>query len=1135
MQSKEQHHPKRASHSKTKLGLQSRFLLVLLLGTSISASSKSIPEKSSSGNELPSKNESYKKEFLEYRKADLFTEKILFSNEKFQQREVTGVVLDSNGQPLPGANVLEKGTSNGTQTDFDGAFSINVAGQNSTLVISYIGFSSQEIAVGSQSNISISLSEDAAQLGEVVVTALGISRDKKALGYAVQEIDGDDLKNTGETNVLNALAGKSAGVFINSSNGNVGASTRITIRGNQSLTGNNQPLFVVDGIPIDNSIVSSTRGNNDFTDIGGGIGDINPADIEEMTVLKGGNASALYGSRGANGVVLITTKSGKGKGFSATVENTLTLSTPFLLPDFQNEYGQGGGYQFWFVDGQNGGNNDGVDESFGPRLDYTVQAEDILPGGRLFWAVEAGFPQTPGTLLTLPQFDSPVDPVTGEIIPTPWISHPDNIRSFYETGITRITNVALTKGGDWGNMRLSITNSDQTGMIPNTDQIKNTINFSGNAELTEKLSFQAKGSYINTHGNLAGSGYSFNSIGLQSIWTGRQIDMDYLRNNVENPDGTPITWNYIFHDNPYWIQNKNLNPQTKNRFIGSTSIKYEFNDWLSLTSRAGIDYSNEQVELIRAYYGIRNQEGRYGVSNYFRQEINADVLLSAKKNITDNLSLSANIGSNISNNQYRFQQSYVDRLVAPDIYSLANAKETPTTDYFRSEKEIQSLYAFLSLGYKSQFYLDLTGRNDWSSTLPVDNNSYFYPSATASWIFSETLNTEKSFLNFGKLRLSVAQVGNDTDPYRLNTTYSASQPYGTNPLFSLNTTQPPADLVNELITSTEIGLDIRMFNNRLGLDVTAYKSVAENQILTAPISPTSGFNAQTINAGQVNNEGIEAILTGTPIKTNNFNWDITANWSTNRNKVVALNGDIERLELYIAEGRQITVVADVGGSFGDMWGTGFVYHENGKPIVDENGVPLTSEAKKLGNIMPDWLGGLNNSFTYKNINLSILIDAKIGGDIYSRTNQDGWATGALQSTVGLNPNGVPVRDPLDEGGGYLFDGVFEDGSPNNIYKDLDSFRWNPFARAERWIYDASYVKLRQITLTYSLPNTLVGKIGLKGIDLSLFGRNLALLYKNNINFDPEVSNKDASLSSQGSEFAAPPSARQIGIRAKISF
>ncbi|MHA7942389.1 SusC/RagA family TonB-linked outer membrane protein [Formosa sp. 3Alg 14/1] len=1051
-----------------------------------------------------------------------------------QELSVSGTVVDEDGLPLPGLSVIHKGTNSGTMTDFDGKYSIKVV-KDATLVFSFVGFKEQEINVGSRTTVNATLIQDVQSLDEVVVTALGITREKKALGYAVQEVSGNTVKNTGQTNVVNALTGQSAGVFVSSSSGNVGSSSRIVIRGNQSLTGNNQPLFVVDGIPIDNSIQSSTNGGMDFTDMGNGASDINPSDIADVTILKGGNASALYGSRGANGVVLITTKKGKGKGFSATLENTITMSDPFLLPDYQNQYGQGGGGQFWYKDGLNGGLNDGVDESFGPELDYVVQPGDIAPGGKLYWAVEAGFPQTPGEILMLPQFDSPIDPNTGERIATPWISHPDNIKSYYETGVTRITNFSVSNGGEIGNMRLSLTNSDEEGMVPNSYMKKNTVNFSGNAKLSEKFSFQSSVSYINTKANLSGSGYSNNNFGLQSIWTGRQVDYEYLSNNIENEDGTPITWNDQFADNPFWTATKDSNPMNKNRLIGSSALKYDFTDWLSLTTRAGIDYSNQQVELKRAYYGINNPEGKYSVNNYFRQEINADVLLSVNKDISDNISFSGNLGANIMNRKYQTQGSYVSRLVVPDNYSLANAKETPTTSYYASEKEIQSMYVSLSFGLMNQLYLDLTGRNDWSTTLPEDNNSYFYPSATTSWIFSETFNTGAGAFNFGKLRMSVAQVGNDTDPYRLNATYNASSPYGNNPSFSLSSAMPSADLVNELVTSYEVGLNLKFFNNRLGIDVTGYKSIAKNQILTAPISPTAGFNTQTINAGQVNNEGIEVILTGTPIQTDKFSWDVTANWSTNRNEIISLNDDLERLELYKTEGNQITVVADVGGSYGDMIGKGFVYHENGKPIVGENGVPLTSEARKLGNIMPDWLGSINNSFTYGNFNFSVLIDAKWGGDVYSRTNQDGWATGALTSTVGNNANGVPVRDPISEGGGYLFDGVFEDGSPNTIYQDLDGFRWNNFARAERWLYDATYVKLRQISIGYSLDRDLVNKIGLSGVDFSVFARNIALLYSRNENFDPEVANKGASQSSQGSEFAAPPSARNIGLRVKIDF
>jgi TonB-linked SusC/RagA family outer membrane protein len=1049
-----------------------------------------------------------------------------------QTRQLSGTVTSAaDNQPIPAVTVMVKGTQTGTTTGADGRFVLSLKATEGVLEFSSVGFRKTEVAITASDTYNISMEVDVMNIDEVVVTALGISREKKALGYAVQDVSGEVIKKSAETNVINSLAGRSAGVYVNSSNGNVGASSRITIRGNQSLKGNNQPLFVVDGVPIDNSIVESTRGGYDFTDIGNGAADINPSDIANMTILKGGNAAALYGSRGANGVILITTKSGSKKGFNVELENSTTFSRPLVLPDFQNDYGQGGGGQFWYKNGLNGGKNDGVDESFGPELDYIIKAEDIQPGGRMYWAVQAGFPQNVGDILKVPQFDSPIDPVTGQRIPTPWISHPDNVKSYYETGVTRITNVALSNGGKWGNLRLSLTNSDQKGMVPNSYQTKNTINFSGNTNLTDKLSFDAKASYINTDGNMNGAGYTFNNVGMQTVWTARQADWEYMKTHIENPDGTPISWINRWHDNPYWMAKYFLNPETKDRLIGSASMKYQFNDWLSLTARAGTDFSSQQVELKRAYNSINYREGRYNATNYYRQEVNADFLLFARKAISSAITISGSFGGNIMNNQYRNQSSEVAKLVVPGIYSLSNSKETPLTTYYRQEREIQSLYGAASLEYKGQLFVDVTGRNDWSSTLPVNNNSYFYPSITTSWIFTETFGMDPKIFSFGKVRLGIAQVGNDADPYRLMATYGAATPYGNNPLYSLGNTLPPLNLVNELITSNELGFDLRFLNGRVALDLTLYKSVAKNQILSAAISQVAGYTSQVINAGQVDNSGIEIMLKGRPIEMPDFSWDVMLNWSKNKSKIIALNGDIKRLELYKTEGEAVTVVADVDGAYGDMWGTGFVYHENGKPIVDQDGIPMTSELKKLGNVMPDWLAGLNNSFTYKNINFSFLIDAKVGGKVWSRTNADGWATGALPSTTGLNANGKPVRDPVEDGGGYLFDGVFEDGTPNNIYQYLDDFRWNGWAAGERWLYDATYVKLREMSLSYSFR--FKGKS--TGVDVSLFGRNLALLYTKAENFDPEVSNRNASMASQGSEFGSNPSARNIGFRLKFTF
>ena len=798
---------------------------------------------------------------------------ILFVGATFgQTRQLTGTVSSAaSGETMPGVTVRLKGQPGGTITNAGGQFNISFSGGEGTLMFSFIGMKTLEVPVTSSNTYNVSMVQDVLGLEEVVVTALGISRERKALGYAVQDISGAEIQRTAETNVVNALSGKSAGVFVNSASGNVGASSRILIRGNGSLSGENQPLFVVDGMPIDNSITSSKRGSGsvnpgwepDFVDMGNRAMDINPNDIADITILKGGNAAALYGARGANGVVLITTKTGSKKGFSVELDNSTSFSSPLILPDFQNQYGQGGGGQFWYSNGLNGGKNDGVDESFGPELDYIVQAGDIEPGGKLRWAVDAGFPQTVGQILSLPQFDSPLD-ASGNRIPTPWISRPDNVRNFYETGVKRITSVAINNGGKWGTVRLSLTNSDDKGMVPNTYMKKNTVSLSAQTNVTDKLTFDARASYFDITGNNNGSGYTFANVNMQTIWGARQVNWEYMKNNIETPDGRPISWINRWHNNPYWMQYKNLNPMKQSRIIGTASLKYEFTDWLSLMARIGTDASSQQIEMKRAYYGLNDKEGRYQVSNFDRQEINSDFLLSANKDLTSDITISANVGGSFMNQQYRKQGSYVTKLVVPNNYSLANAKETPSTSFFTSEKEIQSLYASFSADYKNQFYLDLTGRNDWSSTLPIDANSYFYPSATLSWLLTETFELNPDVFSFGKIRLGWAQVGNDTDPYRLDLIYSAGNPYGTNPRYSIGGTMPPIGLKNELITSQELGFDLMFFNNRVGIDATFYKSKAENQILSAVVSSTSGYNSQLINAGQIDNQGIEIMLNVTP-------------------------------------------------------------------------------------------------------------------------------------------------------------------------------------------------------------------------------------------------------------------------------
>lgn len=1052
-----------------------------------------------------------------------------------QNRTLRGTVTSGqDGQPIPGVTVFIVGSSSGANTDSNGNFSIPFNGTSGKIQFSFIGMKTMTVNITSSTVYNVALQQEVAALEEVVVTALGITRQKKALGYSTQDVSGEMLKRTNETNIVNSLAGKASGVYVQSSSGNVGSSSRITIRGNSSLRDANQPLFVVDGIPIDNSLVRLTSGTMYSTDLGNSAADINPSDIAEMSVLKGANASALYGSRGANGVVLITTKSGAKKGFSITVESATTFSKPSSLPDYQNQYGQGNLGKYWYKDGLNGGAYDGVDESTGPKLDYTVKPEDIQQGGDLYWTVQAGIPQTPGSILALPQFNSPIDPATGKRIPTPWISHPDNVKDFFVTGFTTVNSVALGKGGDWGSIRLSLTNSTQKGTLPNTDQTKRTLSVSNITKLTNKLSFEVRASYMNIHSdNSTGAGYSSNNPLMQTIWGGRQVDWAWMKDNYKSPNGSQITWISRYHDNPYWMMNKSLVPSTKNRLIGNVSLKYVFNDWLNLQVRAGNDFSHEIAEVKRPYGSVNLQEGTYEVYNLVKSEVNADFLLSARKAISSNFTISGNLGGNLMNSKNETQGTFVAKLVVPDVYAVSNAKELPTTSFNKSEREMQSLYGFFTAEYKNQLFFELTGRNDWSSTLPPDNRSYFYPSATLSWIPTETLKLNKEIFSYGKLRLGWAQVGNDASPYQLDQTYNAALPFGTSPSFSLNTTLPPLDLKSELITSREIGTDLKFFSNRVGLDVTVYFSSAKNQILRSTITPASGYGAALINAGRIDNNGVEITLTGTPVKKKDFSWDISINWSKNKNKVVELNDQIQSYKLYSIP--KIDVVAPVGGEYGTMMGTGYVYDANGNITVGANGIPLTSPVKALGNIMPDWMGGINNTLTYKDFSFGFLIDGKKGGDIFSRTNWNGWQTGVLANSVGPNAKGVEIREPVAKGGGVNFGGVFADGTPNNIYLEYETARNNQFAIGERWTFDASYIKLREMIFSYSLPASLLRKLQIKAVDVSVFGRNLALLYSNLPNVDPEASLTSSDLSAQGGEHASVPPNRSIGFSLKLTF
>lgn len=1062
-----------------------------------------------------------------------------------QNLRIQGTVTNqANGKPLPGVTVMAKGYAGiGTITNDEGKYILLVPEGTERLQFSFIGMKTSEVVIGGQTTIDVKMEEDLLGLEEVVVTGLGVSREKKALGYSVQDVKGDDLAKAREQNIVNTLQGKVAGVQITNSSGAVGSSSRILIRGNNSLTGDNQPLFVVDGVPVSNAY--SSLGAYGGVDYGNAAMDLNASDIENVSVLKGANAAAIYGSRAANGVILITTKKGTQKpGLGVSFESSLLVDQPAIFPDYQNLYGQGYNGVFEYVDGNGGGVMDNVDESWGPPLD-----------GRL-----------------IPQFNSPYDPETGIRTPTPWVPNPDNVRNIFRTGYQITNNVAVTKSTESTSFRLSLTNFTHIGTLPNTDLKKNTINFSGSTFITPKFQVSATASYINNASeNIPGNGYSSLNVLQQSTWFGRQVDMLDLKEKWQDIDpvsGRPYNWNHSYHDNPFWTLNKNTNSRARNRLLGSINAQYDFTDFLNVKASIGTDlYSEERMEK-RAMGSNDWPKGRFSAYSDFRNEMNANILLSFNKDLSEDLNLSASAGGNLMSYYSRSQATHVAELIVPDLYSVSNANVTPTTGLNFYRKQIQSLYATASLGFQRWLYLDLTARNDWSSTLPLDNNSYFYPSVATGIIFTEALGLDSDFLSYGKVRGGWAQVGKDTGAYQLAGTFGSADPFFGNPSLSYTGTIPPLALRPETTTSLEFGTDLKFFQNRLSVDFSWYKSNTTDQIMNISVSDATGFSGKTINAGNVQNTGIELLLNARPVEKSNFSWDVTFNYADNQSTVLDLYEDLTFINLYNGSW-SINIQARPGFDYGMIYGRG-VIRENktvvqdalgndliqysGRPVVNPNTGLLYQTAQNviLGNVMPDFQGGLRNSLTFGNWDLSALVDFRKGGDMFSVTYWFGVYAGVLAETAAINPNGKNVRDPIEDGGGILLDGVmgtldengdvvFTDAAgnavadpvTNTVYGGAQDYFEGHWGKNELGIFDASFVKLREISLGYTFEPEWLKAVGMRSANLSLVGRNLWVIYKNIPHIDPENSFSAGNV--QGVESNMIPSSRSIGFNLKLTF
>ncbi len=1082
-----------------------------------------------------------------------------------QTRVITGTVTSAvaGEGPIPGVTVLAKGTTIGALTDANGKYSITVPTSATTLVFSYIGMKAKEVEIDGKTVIDAVLESDLVGLNEVVVTALGISREKKALGYSVQDLGGASIEKAKVSNIVNAFQGKLSGVQITNSDGGVASGVRVLIRGVNSLSsaGNNQPLFVVDGIPIDNTVTDAgAYGGRDY---GNAASDINPADVENISVLKGASAAALYGSRAVNGVILITTKSGKSRlgrpGLGVTLEENVMFENPLVIPKYQNLYGQGssdgpglGQYSFEYVDGMGSGVNDNVDESWGPRLD-----------GRL-----------------IPQFDSPYDPATGVRTPTPWVAHPNNVKSFFQTGMKTTTNVAITGARQGADFRLSLSNQKIKGILPNTDLTKNSISLNGSLAVNDRITFGGSVNYIsNKSDNIAENGYNGgNPMQSLSQWFGRQVNMASLKahyNEIDPVTGLPYNWNHSYHNNPYWNLYNNTNSRNRDRMIGNVNMSWKFNEWLSFKGNVGSDWSVEDIveKVAQGDVGIGYPLGYFNSYTNRRYQLNANARLEFNKRFGD-ISIDGTVGAEFNHRNYQLHRIRVDQLIVPDLYSVSNAAVPVVAELNETHSEIQSVYATANFGYKNFVFLDFTGRNDWSSTLPLNNNSYFYPAVSLSFVVTDAFGIKSDVLSLLKLRASYAEVGGPADPYVLNGVYSADQPFNGNPALYYTNTIPPLGLKPQRKRSKEVGLELNLLKNRISFDAAFYRENTVNQIMNIAVSNTTGFSSKTINAGNLQNQGVELQATITPVQTADFTWDLSLNWSKNQNKVVELYGDMKFYNLYdLSWGGY--VYAFPGKDYGTIFGYAIV-RENATPVYydaaktqlayfEYSGRPVVSTAGRyirsgqrtpLGNVYPDWFGGVTNTFTYKNINLGVLVDFRKGGDIFSVTHMFGVYTGVLAETAATNANGKNVRDALADGGGVLIPNSvygkvnattglvsFIDASgnasatpvTNTTYSDANLLYYGYYGKTELSVFDGSFAKLREVSLGYTFDKIgFLNKVGISDINLSVVGRNLWIIHKNIPDLDPEIS-QSAGNTSVGAETNAIPSTRSYGFNLKFSF
>lgn len=1051
-----------------------------------------------------------------------FTSHLIFA----QTKTVKGLVSDKNGMPMPGVSVLLKGTTNASQSDYDGMYSIQAA-TGDVLVFSFIGVKTESITVGTSATVNVILQEEAQGLDEVIVTALGVKRQKKELGYAVQDIKGDQLNKVITTNVASALSGKIAGVDISMPATGIAGSARVIIRGISSIGENNQPLYIVDGVPIDNTGLSNDGAATskwfDGRDNGDGISSINPNNIESLSVLKGAAAAALYGSRALNGVILITTKKGSKGKLQVELSSGVSFDRVNAKYDnFQSDYGTG----------TNGTLPDPLrapseiygytTSAWGPKFSETVGQESIIFDGSM----------------------------------KPYAKVEDNIQDFFKTGITTTNGVSLSGGSENAFVRFGYNNLKNEDVVPGSGLKRNDVSLNATLK-SDKFTMDANVNYmIENAENRPGLGDSPNNVGYSLTGLAPNIDQAYLQ-NYKNPDDESIyKWNNnIYLLNPYFTIGENHNSSKKNRFMGNVAGTYQLKKWVALTLRTGLDtYTFGSKDFMASGSTWPGRDTGYlGLDNINVSEMNTDFIatFSDIKLATD-FTFSGLLGTGRRDFKRDQNSRYGTNIIEPGTEYISNFSNQVENAPVVTETRTNSVYGSAKFDYKGYLYAEFTGRNDWFSVI---NKDAFYPAASMGFVFSDALGIQNDFFSYGKLRGSWAQVSNAPGAYKNALNYTTYASYNGNSVVNIkNTSAPNPNLTYQSKTGIEFGVDLAFFKNRLKADITVYREDTDDQTIDLPSSATSGYEFISVNAGKLRNEGIEMFISGTPIKTNSFEWGIDLNYSTNKNSILALHPDINTYTISEARWAGAAIVAKVGGEYGTIIGKDFQRTESGEMIVGANGLPLfTDEKVELGKGLPDWAAGLTNRFSYKGITLQFLLDMKFGMDVYSMTNSVAAANGLLDVTTegrdaynAARADAVANDPNFDQGtwvptAGYVADAVVNTGTADNPVYEKNTTPVNPQAywrsvfdnTPAPFIYDASYIKLREVSLGYTIPKNVFSGAKINSIYVSAFARNVLTFNKDLPNIDPE--SMYTSGNGQGFEYGSLPFRQSYGFNIKVTF